>query len=185
MAGMIVTWLQKTEKFVIPSALARMRISAVDGAVVSNPIAKNSTCRSGLARASLSASVGEYTIRTSSPLALCSSGLPCAPGTRIMSPNAVNMTSGCLARRQAVVDAPHRQHAHRAPGPMNQLDVRGQDVLEAESVDRVRVPAADLHQAIVPPRVGEAADLVGRPGDDIRVAEFVYVFHADSFSSRP
>ena len=56
---MIVTWLQKTEKFSIPSAFARISVSAVDGAVVSNPIAKNITWRSGLARASLSASVGE------------------------------------------------------------------------------------------------------------------------------
>ena len=59
MAGMIVTWLQNTEKFRIPSALARMSVSAVEGAVVSNPIAKNITWRSGLLRASLSASVGE------------------------------------------------------------------------------------------------------------------------------
>ncbi len=59
MAGMMVTWLQNTEKFSMPSALARIRVSAVDGAVVSNPMAKNMTWRSGLARASLSASVGE------------------------------------------------------------------------------------------------------------------------------
>ena len=38
-AGMIVTWLQKTEKFVMPSAFARSTVSAVDGAVVSKPIA--------------------------------------------------------------------------------------------------------------------------------------------------
>ena len=59
MAGMIVTWLQKTEKFRIPSALARISVSAVDGAVVSKPMAKNITCLSGLARASFSASAGE------------------------------------------------------------------------------------------------------------------------------
>ena len=59
MAGMIVTWLQNTEKFRSPSALARSSVSAVDGAVVSKPIAKNITCRSGLVRASLSASGGE------------------------------------------------------------------------------------------------------------------------------
>ena len=38
-AGMIVTWLQNTEKLVTPSALARCSVSAVDGAVVSNPMA--------------------------------------------------------------------------------------------------------------------------------------------------
>ena len=39
MAGMIVTWLQNTEKLVTPSALARCSVSAVDGAVVSKPMA--------------------------------------------------------------------------------------------------------------------------------------------------
>jgi len=31
MAGMMVTWLQKTEKLRMPSARARMRVSAVGG----------------------------------------------------------------------------------------------------------------------------------------------------------
>ena len=58
-AGMMVTWLQKTEKLRMPSALARISVSAVEGAVVSKPMAKNMTCRSGFARASFSASAGE------------------------------------------------------------------------------------------------------------------------------
>ena len=57
--GTIVTWLQKTEKFCTPSCLARTRVTAVDGAVVSNPTAKNTTCFSGLSTAILSASSGE------------------------------------------------------------------------------------------------------------------------------
>ena len=36
MAGMIVTWLQKIEKFSSPSAAARSTVIAVDGVVVSN-----------------------------------------------------------------------------------------------------------------------------------------------------
>ena len=40
----------------------------------------------GILLAIFSASEGEYTIRTSMPRALCSSGLPSRPGTRIMSP---------------------------------------------------------------------------------------------------
>ena len=42
-AGTIVTWLQNTEKFVNPSARARSIVIAVDGAVVSNPIAMKTT----------------------------------------------------------------------------------------------------------------------------------------------
>src|SRR5581483_1802516 len=58
MAGMIVTWLQKTEKFLTPSAAACNTVSAVGGAVVSKPIAMNTICLSGARRASLRASSG-------------------------------------------------------------------------------------------------------------------------------
>jgi len=57
--GTIVTWLQKTLKFSTPSSRARTSVTAVEGAVVSNPIAKNTTCLAGLSTAILSASSGE------------------------------------------------------------------------------------------------------------------------------
>jgi hypothetical protein len=40
MGGTIVTWLQNTLKFRTPSSLALARVTAVDGAAVSNPTAK-------------------------------------------------------------------------------------------------------------------------------------------------
>ena len=43
----------------MPSAFARLSVSAVDGAVVSKPIAKKTTWRSGSLRAIRSASSGE------------------------------------------------------------------------------------------------------------------------------
>ena len=58
-AGMIVTWLQKIEKLSMPSAAARSTVSAVEGAVVSKPIAKKTTCLSGFCRAMRKASSGE------------------------------------------------------------------------------------------------------------------------------
>ncbi len=58
-AGMIVTWLQKIEKLSKPSSAARSTVIAVDGAVVSNPIAMNTTCWSGFCRAIFSESSGE------------------------------------------------------------------------------------------------------------------------------
>ena len=57
--GTIVTWLHMHEKFWMPSARARLSVSAVDGAVVSKPIAKNTTSRSGFSLAIRSASSGE------------------------------------------------------------------------------------------------------------------------------
>ena len=119
-------------------------------------------------------------MRTSMPRALCSSGLPFVPGTRIMSPNAVKMTSGCCAMRQPVVDAAHRQHADRAAGPMHQFDIRRKQILQAEAIDGVRVAAAHFHEAIVAFGIGQAADLLGGPGDDSGIAKLIDEFHGDS-----
>jgi hypothetical protein len=47
------------KKFSTPSSRARLRVSAVDGAVVSKPMAKNTTSRSGFAFAIRRASSGE------------------------------------------------------------------------------------------------------------------------------
>ena len=96
-------------------------------------------------------------MRTSAPRALCSSGLPCVPGTRIMSPNAVKITSGSLGHGQAVVDAAHGQHAHRAAGTVHQLDVGRQQILQPEAIDGVRVAAAHFHEAVMALRDRPAA----------------------------
>ena len=57
--GTIVTWLHITLKLGTPSARARLSVSAVDGAVVSKPMAKNTTSRPGFCLAMRSASSGE------------------------------------------------------------------------------------------------------------------------------
>lgn len=56
MADGVSTWLQKTKKLVNPKAWACLMATAVGGVVVSKPMAKNTTLRSGLACASLTAS---------------------------------------------------------------------------------------------------------------------------------
>ncbi len=60
--------------------------TAVGGVVVSKPIAKNTTSRSGLSRAMRTASALEYTMRMSAPRAFAfSSDRPFEAGTRIVS----------------------------------------------------------------------------------------------------
>ena len=117
MAGTIVTWLQKTEKLSSPSAAARSTVIAVDGAVVSKPIAMNTTRLSGFFLAILSESSGEYTIRMSVPWALASKNEPLLPGTRIMSPNDVMITSGFEARCMASSTRPIGMTQTGQPGP--------------------------------------------------------------------
>ena len=72
------------------------------------------------------------------------------PGTRIMSPNEVKMTPGRPGQRDGVVDAAHRDDAHRATGAVHQLDRGREEVLDAVPVDRVGVAPADLHELVVP-----------------------------------
>ena len=173
MAGMIVTWLQNTEKFVSPSAAARSIVIAVDGAVVSNPMAMNTTCRSGFCRAIFSESSGEYTMRISVPAAFASKNDPLRPG----HPHHVAERGHdhVRVRRQVhrVVDAPHRDHAHRAAGAVHQGDGLRQVVLEAVLVDRVGVPAAHLHELVGAARLAERRYLRGERVSLVRVPEFV------------
>lgn len=116
-AGRIVTWLLKTEKFPMPWAAARSTVIAVDGAVVSNPIPMKTTRRSGFRWAIFSASRGEYTIRMSAPAALASKKEPSPPGTRIMSPKDVMMTSGWDAMWMASSTRPIGITHTGQPGP--------------------------------------------------------------------
>jgi hypothetical protein len=86
--------------------------------------------------------------------------------------------AGLVGERDAVVDAPHRDHAHRAAGPVDELDVGRQQVVEAVLVDRVRVPAAHLHDLVVATRLDDREDLAGQCAAELGVAELVDVLHA-------
>jgi hypothetical protein len=65
-----------------------------------------------------------------------------------------------LGERDRVVDAAHRDHADRAAGPVHEVDLRRNEVLEPVLVDRVRVPAADLHDLQLAARLNERGKLV-------------------------
>src|SRR5579863_1730133 len=60
---------------------------------------------------------------------------------------------------------------------MHQLDVFRQNVLEAEPVDGMRVPAAHLHDPVVTLRISQAADFARHLPDHLGVAKLVDVFH--------
>ena len=63
---------------------------------------------------------------------------------------------------------------------MNQFDVGGKHVFQSEAVDGVRMAAADFHDAIVAFRIGKAANLLGRLGNQFGFAEFIDKSHLDS-----
>ena len=53
---------------------------------------------------------------------------------------------GPLGERDRVVDAAHRDHADRAARAVQEVDLGRHEILDPVLVDRVRVPAADLHE---------------------------------------
>ena len=87
---------------------------------------------------------------------------------------------GSLRDRDRVIDPPHRDHAHRAPRPVDQADLRRKQVLDSVPVDRVRVPAADLHQLDRASRLGERGDLGRELARDLGRAKLVDEPHGAS-----
>ena len=90
---------------------------------------------------------------------------------------------GVPRNRDPIVDAPHRDHADRTAGPVDELDVLGQQVVDAVLVDRVRVPAAHLHHLVVPARLDRREDLRGQRPPERAVAELVDELHGPSLTS--
>jgi hypothetical protein len=65
---------------------------------------------------------------------------------------------------------------------MNQLDVRREEIAEREAVERVRVPAAHLHNAEVPIDARQTAHLLGHIVNQPRITKFVDILHDRSGS---
>ena len=80
--------------------------------------------------------------------------------------------------RDAVVDPAHRHDADGAAGAVDELDVLGEEVVDAVLVDGVGVPAADLHQLVVAVRVDLVQDLAGQDAAELGIAELVDELHA-------
>jgi hypothetical protein len=133
------------EKFGTPSALRGMSVSAVDGAVVSKPIGEEHDLAVGFCLGDPQRVERRVDHPHVGARALASSSVPSRAGHAQHVAEAGEDHAGLVGERDAVVDAAHRDHAHRAAGPVHELDVGRQEVVDAVLVDRVRVAAADLH----------------------------------------
>ena len=99
------------------------------------------------------------------------------PGTRIMSPNVVKMTSGCSASHIASSTRPIGITQTGQPGSVHQLDGLRQQMLDAVPVDGVGVPAAHLHELELVAG-GQFGDRFDQGAGGRRVPEFVDELHA-------
>ena len=120
-AGGTSTCETSSEILFIPRLRACQTSMALAGAVVSNPMAKNTTFFSGLARAIFRQSSGEYTTRTSPPCDLMLNKSPSDPGTRSMSPKEQKITSGRARNGVRLVDHLQRRDADRAARAVHQF----------------------------------------------------------------
>src|SRR6185295_3605992 len=83
-----------------------------------------------------------------------------------------------LRHRDPVVHSAHRDHAHRAPGAVDQLDVLRQEVVHPVLINGVGVAAADLHHLVLPAGLDDGTDLRRERAPQIGIAVFVDEFHA-------
>ena len=81
-------------------------------------------------------------------------------------------------QRNGHVDAPDRQHAHRAAGAVDHAHLCRQQVGDTVARDRVGVAAAELHEGVIARRLDLGADGGGEPLCQRAVAELVDVFHS-------
>ena len=91
---------------------------------------------------------------------------------------------GALGERDRVVDAAHRDHADRAAGAVDEVDLGGDEVLDSVLVDRVGVASADLHDLQHASRLDQGGDLAGELLRQRPRAELGHVFHRGDFLER-
>ena len=113
----MVLCMLSTEKLPMPRCRASSRAAATVGAVVSKPMPANTTSRPGSAAAISTASRGEYTTRTSAPVARSAARLLRDAGTRNRSPNVTIVTRGNLARAIDAIEVTHGRDAHGTARP--------------------------------------------------------------------
>jgi len=144
--GTIVTWLQNTLKFFTPSARARTSVTAVEGAVVSNPTAKKTTCRSGLSMATLERVERGVHESHVGAAGVCFDQISLRPRHPHHVAERREDDAGLLGQPHRVVHPAHRDNTNRTARPVYQLDRLRQQMLDAVPVDGVRVTAAHLHE---------------------------------------
>ena len=163
----------------MPSARARRSVIAVAGAVVSKPIAKKTTSRSGLRARELERverrvdhpHVGAARLRLEQRAAAAGDAHHVAEGRE----DHLRAARRARSRRRR---GPSGSRRPGSPGPCRKSTSRRHEVLEPVLVDRVRVPAADLHELHVAAGLDERLDLVRELLRQLAGAELVDVLHA-------
>ena len=88
-------------------------------------------------------------------------------------------------QRDGLVDAADGQHADRAAGAVDQLDLWRQQPAHAMPGDGVGVAAAELHQVVAAPGLDRLGDGARQAARQLGVAKFIDVLHGNTPSRGP
>ena len=141
-----------------PRSRAWTTAMAFAGAVVSKPIAKNTTSRSGCSSAMATGVERRVDDTHVAALALHPEQVTLAAGHPQHVAERTEDHLGAGGDVEGPVDDLQRGDAHRAPGPVDELDGVGQELVDAVADDRVGLAAAHLHDR--PGSCGVRGDLV-------------------------
>ena len=183
--GPIVTWLQNAEKFSIPSARALQQRQRRRGRGGLEADRKEDHLTLGVPARKLECverRVDHANIRATR-LGLEQRAASAGHPHHVAERREDHL--GPLRQCDRVVDAPHRNHADRAPRPVHEVDLGRGQVLEPVLVDRVRVTAADLHQLHLATRLDKTCDLLRELLRQLPGAKLVDVLHASFTSAIP
>jgi hypothetical protein len=145
-------------KFSTPSRSASSTTAAVAGAVVSKPTPRNTTARSGSARAIDSAVRAEFTTRMSAPAARRCSSEPSRPGTLNMSPYVATIRPGRPASSMAASICRWAVTQTGQPGPLISRRFGGSsERMPLRKIDTVCVPQTSMIRTRRPIRAQRAA----------------------------
>ena len=140
---------------------------AVAGVVVSKPMAKNTTCRSGWAAAickRLERRIHHAHVRALRPRLEQAAAARGGHAQHVAIADESDI--GPARQFDGRIEPRHREHAHRAARAVNQAHVARQQILDAVAENGMGVAAAKLHQMIFAPRVNLRLEQVrqGRRG---------------------
>lgn len=88
---------------------------------------------------------------------------------------------GILGDGEAVVDSAHGENADWATRAVDEFNVGGKKIFQAETVDGVSMAAAHFHDAVVAIGISEPANLRRGFRDELGLAKLVDKLHAQSF----
>ena len=80
---------------------------------------------------------------------------------------------------KTIVDSSHGKHTNWAAGPVNQLEFFGENILQTEAINGMRVAAANFHYPVVALGSGQPPNFIRGAGNQFGLSELINISHAE------